>query len=615
MADRAEWKSKTGFLLAAIGSAIGLGNIWRFPYIAYRNGGGAFLVPYFVALFIVGVPLLMLEFGLGHHFRRAFPQSLRQVHPRFAWIGWWSVSFVMFGIVAYYGVVIAWCGNYLIYSVTQPWGELSQVNTFFDESFLAAFENGVPFAVYSETDGFQFGRFNVWIVLSLAIIWFLNWLITHRELRHGVELANRIFIPVLVIITIILVIWSWNFEGAQAGRELYLRPDWSRVFEPNTWIDAFSQIFFTLSLGFGIMVAYASYLPKDADIPTSAFLAAIGNCLFSLVAGFAVFSAAGLLAFDRGIELERLDDLTERIERLEQVAPAAAVNGDGSATELADLREQYAARQQFENQMSSFGLVFKTYPAIITRMGSVAGPIFGVLFFLSLLVAGISSSISIIEAFMAALIDEYNWNRKRLAGGLCLCGFLCGLVFCSQAGLFWLDLVDHFITTYGLVLVAICEALIVGWLFPAHRLRSHLDEYHVFRFGRTFSVAMRLLITAILMLTWFGLSRYQPDSVASAIGRFLLVGSGIVLWIHEHWLDFNIRLVIPALLVFLLDQALLAETQSPYGGYPMQAVLVIGLGWLLGTLAIGIGLNLLASRTDETRDSSESHHAESKRDN
>lgn len=96
------------FLAGSIGSAIGLGNIWRFPYIAYRNGGGAFLVPYLVALFIVGVPLLMLEFGLGHHFRRAFPQALGRVHARFSWIGWWSVSFVMFGIVAYYGVVIAW---------------------------------------------------------------------------------------------------------------------------------------------------------------------------------------------------------------------------------------------------------------------------------------------------------------------------------------------------------------------------------------------------------------------------------------------------------------------------------------------------------------------------
>ncbi len=590
MGNRGEWKSSTGFILAALGSAIGLGNIWRFPYIAYRNGGGAFLIPYLVALFVVGIPLMMLEFGLGHHFRRAFPQALQRIHPRFAWIGWWSVSFVMFGIVTYYGPVIAWCGIYLVYAFTQPWGELSAVNSYFDESFLGAFEQGVPFAIYSKAGGFALGQFNPWIIGSLAAVWLLNWMITRRELQRGVELANRIFIPTLVVITLTLVAWSWNFEGAAAGRELYLNPDWSRVFEPQTWIDAFSQIFFTLSLAFGIMVAYASYLPRDTDIPTSAFLAAIGNCLFSLVAGFAVFAAIGLLAREQAIDLASGRELPQQLELLQtRVAEGEATELDRQ--NLNALRQQAADFKQFESQMSSFGLVFKTYPAIITRMGPISGPLFGALFFLSLVVAGISSSISIVEAFMAALIDQFGWKRERIAAALCLTGFLGGVVFCSQAGLFWLDLVDHFITTYGLVLVAICEALIVGWLFPAQRLRSHLDEHHVFRFGRAFSVAMRLLITAMLMLTWLGLARYQPDSIASAIGRFAIVGSGIILWIDRHWLDFNIRIVIPALLILLFDQALLTEVRAPYGDYPLPAVLGIGLGWLLATLVIGVALS------------------------
>lgn len=594
MADRAQWRSTTGFLFAALGSAIGLGNIWRFPYIAYRNGGGAFLIPYFVALLVVGIPLLMLEFGLGHHFRRAFPQCLGRIHPRFTWIGWWAVSFVMFGIVAYYGVVIAWCGNYLVFSFTQPWGELSKVNTFFDESFTGTVVNGAAFSFYNEEDGFELGRFNGWVVASLAMIWIANWLITRRQLQRGVELANRVFIPALVVITLMLVAWSWNFAGAAAGRDLYLTADWSRVFESQTWIDAFSQIFFTLSLAFGIMVAYASYLPREADIPTSAFLAAVGNCIFSLVAGLAVFAAIGLLAHEQGIDLPQIDSLTSRIEQLE-AAQASETADPGDPQELENLRTQFAQYEQFEAQMSSFGLVFKTYPAIITQMGPLAGPLFGALFFLSLLIAGISSSISIIEAFLSALVDQFGWSRERITPVLCAGGFGCGLVFCSQAGLFWLDIVDHFITTYGLVLVAICEALIVGWFFPATRLRSHLDEHHVFRLRKTLSGAMRLLITAILLLTWLGLARYQDDSVASAIGRFFLIGGGVMLWIDEHWLDFNIRLVIPALLIFLFDRALLEEIIQPYGGYPTWAVLCIGLGWLAGTLAIGVVLSLIRS--------------------
>lgn len=598
MNSRPEWQTKTGFLLAALGSAIGLGNIWRFPYIAYRNGGGAFLVPYLVALFIVGVPLLMLEFGLGHHFRRAFPQSLQRIHSRFSWIGWWSVSFVMFGIVGYYGVVIAWCAAYLVFSVTQPWGELAAVNNYFDESFLGAFENGQPFAIYNAEEGFRFGRFNGWIVGSLATVWALNLIITRRELQRGVELANRIFIPALVCITLVLVIWSWGFEGAAAGRAIYLRPDWSQVFEAQTWIDAFSQIFFTLSLGFGIMVAYASYLPRDTDIPTSAFLAAIGNCLFSLVAGFAVFAAIGLLAHEQGVDLVGMKQLEARIESLESAAAKEELPAELAET-LETLKEEQRVGAAFEQQMRSFGLVFKTYPAIITKMGPVAGPVFGGLFFLSLIVAGVSSAISIVEAFLSALADQFGWARDRCAAVLCCFGFLCGLVFCCQAGLFWLDLVDHFITTYGLVLVAICEVLIVGWLFPAHRLRSHLDQYHVFRFGKTFSVAMRLLITSILMLIWLGLAFYHPESLASAIGRFAVVAGGIILWIDEHWLDFNIRIVIPALLIFLLDQALLEEVRAPYSGYPIPALVCIGLGWLLGTLLIGLILSQIPSKVDD----------------
>ncbi|MCR9296157.1 MAG: sodium-dependent transporter [bacterium] len=585
MSQRGQWQSKTGFVLAALGSAIGLGNIWRFPYIAYRNGGGAFLVPYFVALFIVGVPLLMLEFGLGHRFRRGFPQALHQIHPRFSWLGWWSISFVMFGIAAYYGPVIAWCGIYLIYSFTQPWGNVAGVNDFFDEKFLGAFSDGVPFSIYSAEDGFHFGQFQPGVVLALAAIWLLNWWITRRELQRGVELANRIFIPVLVAITLVLVIWSWSFQGAMEGRQLYLQPQWSQVFEARTWIDAFTQIFFTLSLGFGVMAAYASYLPKDADIPTSSFLIAIGNCAFSLVAGLAVFSAIGMLAHERGIDLQAM-----------RASPAAVSSEQAVDAEAQQRAAQLAA---FESQMGSFGLLFKTYPAIITQMGP-AGPIFGGLFFLSLVVAGISSTISIVEAFMAALHDQFGWHRKYLSPALCAIGFAGGVIYCNQSGLFWLDLVDHFLTTYGLVIVAICEALIVGWLLPARRLRSHLDEHHVFRFGNTISFLMRLMITGVLMLTWWGLASYQPESVASAVGRLLVVGSVVILWLDRHWLDFNIRIVIPALLIFLLDQALVAEVSQAYGGYPPMAIWCIGLGWFVATLMVGILFTLLA-KTSEPR--------------
>ena len=123
---RGEWKTNTGFLLAAIGSAVGLGNIWRFPYVAYENGGGAFLIPYVIALFTAGIPILMLELSLGNKKRASAPLAFSKIDPKWEWLGWWSVTFVMFGIVLYYIVVIAWCVNYIFFAVFQSWGKRHQ---------------------------------------------------------------------------------------------------------------------------------------------------------------------------------------------------------------------------------------------------------------------------------------------------------------------------------------------------------------------------------------------------------------------------------------------------------------------------------------------------------
>ena len=335
-------------------------------------------------------------------------------------------------------------------------------------------------------------------------------------------------------------------------------------------------------------------VPLGVDIPTNAFLAATGNCAFSVFGGLAVFAAIGLLAKAEGIDLAGMDTVSTETTVLEETLESG--HRPLTETETARLRtlqETQARNAQFEKQMSSLGLVFKTYPAIITQMGDVAGRIFGVLFFLSLVVAGVSSSISIVEAFLCALSDEFGWERPRVSAVLCASGFCLGLVFCTQAGLFWLDLVDHFITTYALVLVAICESLIVGWMFTTRKLRTHLDEHRNFRFGRWFNIAMRTLITALLLLTWLGLSRFEEAPVGAGIGRFFVVAGGVILWMDEHWLDFDIRIVVPALLIFLLDQALMKEVAAPYGGYHINAVLVVGIGWLLGTLAIGAGLSLV----------------------
>jgi len=381
-----------GFILAAIGSAVGLGNIWRFSYLCYKNGGGAFLIPYATALLVVGIPLMILELGIGHRMRGSAPLSLAKIDKKWEWCGWWAVLFVMYGIMMYYSVVIAWCLSYVFFSFDLSWG--SDPNNFFFKEYLQLSEG--PFDI---------GNFRFPIILSLLGVWFLSWLIVYFGVVKGVERANKIFMPLLFGLIVVLVIWSVNLKGAAEGIAVYLKPNFTLLKNPQIWIDAFTQIFFTLSLGFGIMIAYASYLPKKAEIVKDAYIICIGNCLFSFVAGFAVFGTLGYMAYATG-------------------QPVSEV-----------VKE-------------SVGLAFVAYPQSISLMPGFAS-VFGILFFSSLVIAGISSAISIVEAFASAIIDKFHYARKSVVTFICVTGFIGSVIFTANSGLYWLDIADHFITHHG----------------------------------------------------------------------------------------------------------------------------------------------------------------------
>ncbi len=163
---RGHWHTRTGFLLAAIGSAVGLGNIWRFPYICYKNGGGAFLIPYFIALVMVGIPIMILEQGLGHRFQASAPLACRMANKRWEMLGWWPIVFVMFGIMLYYCVVISWCVNYLVLSFDLGWG--ADTSDFFHKSFLGL------------TSGpFEIGDTRTQIAYASLGVWAITWVIVY----------------------------------------------------------------------------------------------------------------------------------------------------------------------------------------------------------------------------------------------------------------------------------------------------------------------------------------------------------------------------------------------------------------------------------------------------
>lgn len=479
--DRGSWKSRTGFLLAIIGSAIGLGNIWRFPYLAYKNGGGAFLIPYTIALLTVGIPLMILELGVGHKFRASAPLAFSRIGRRWEFLGWWIAVYIFVGIQFYYCLILSWCLNYLKFAFGLEWGP--NTSSFFDNSFL-----GLTSHPYS------LGGFNWSIVLGLAIVWLINWWIVSRGIRRGIEVANKIFMPVLFIITIILVVWSVNLPGAGIGIKAYLTPDFSRLSDPGIWTDAFAQIFFSLSVALGIIIAYASYLPQKTNIKTNALITCFSNCGYSFFAGFAVFSTLGYMSFASG-------------------KPISEVVKGGP------------------------GLAFVTYPETINLL-PFGQKIFGVLFFAALLFAGISSSISIFESSISSFMDKFGWSRKRVTGTMSLIGFLGGLIFAMGSGLYWLDLVDHFIMNMSLLTVGFFEAVVIGWVYKASKLRAHINEV---------------------------------DPSGKVLGK---------------WWEYVVAIWIPLVLGILIVLEVYSRVTEPYSGYSWYFVIPVGFGWIVMNLAI-----------------------------
>lgn len=438
---RDQWGSKLGFIISAIGSAVGLGNIWRFPYVAYSNGGGAFLIPYFFAIFTAGIPLLILEYGMGHKYKGSTPLAMARVNKKWEWLGWWP-TISAFIILCYYSMILSWAINYLRFSFTRGWGNDS--NSFFHNDFL-----------HLTSSPFDFGGI-VWpIFIGIAIIWLINWTICYKGIKGGIEKVNKVLLPMLIIIMVVIAIRGVTLEGASLGLNTLFTPDWSKVLEPKVWIAAYGQVFFSLSLAMGIMITYSSYLPKETDINNSAFMTAFANCGFEFLCAIAVFGILGYMANVQGV----------------------------SVSEVAS---------------SGVGLAFIVFPEVFSAMGSW-GIILGVLFFACLIFAGITSTVSLTEAVSAPFVDKFGWKRNKVITVFCLIGFSTSLLFASGAGLYLLDIIDNFINNYGIVVVGLLEVTLVGWILKPYIIREHTNDISYFRIGKWWDVTVKYLTPAILV--------------------------------------------------------------------------------------------------------------------
>ena len=467
--QRGAFSSRKVFILAAIGSAVGLGNIWRFPYVAYENGGGAFIIPYLVALLTAGLPFLLLDYGLGHRYRGSAPLSFRRAHPAAEGLGWWQVA-ICFVIAVYYAAVIAWAARYTLFSFDKAWGD--DPEGFLFGSYLQAGDPGVGL------------DFVTGVTVPLVLVWVAVLVIMALGVQKGIGATAMFFIPVLFVAFLALVVVALTLDGAAVGLDALFTPNWDALTETSVWVAAFGQIFFSLSVGFGIMITYASYVGRRSDMTGSGLVVGFANSGFELLAGIGVFAALGFMATAAGTSVDK-------------------VATDG------------------------LGLAFVAFPAIISE--APAGALIGVLFFGSLVIAGLTSLVSVIEVVISAVRDKFEMSRVGASMAVGVPAAVISIVLLgTTTGVYVLDIVDHFINRFGILLVAVVSMLAMSWVFrKTSLLRTHLN---------------------------------RDGSVQIGV-----------------WWQWLIGLFAPAALTFILVKEVMADIETPYEGYPTW--MLNSLGW------------------------------------
>ncbi|MEO1054596.1 MAG: sodium-dependent transporter [Bacteroidota bacterium] len=412
--ERGQWGSKFGFIMAAAGSAVGLGNIWRFPYITGENGGGAFVFVYILCVVLIGAPLLFNEMALGRFSGKNPIGAFQSTGGNKFWIimgGLLALS-VSFFVLSYYGVIAGWTIGYI---------------------FKTLFEIDMTFDAFRANPTYIIPLFGFFIIVTVIIVL--------GGVSGGIEKASKILMPVLLVLVLLVIARSVTLEGAGEGLKYYLIPDFSKI-DGGVVLAALGQAFFSMSVGWGIMITYGSYLPKNTSIVSGGLWVGFMDAGIALMGGLMVFPA--VFAFGK--------DPTE-----------------GTI------------------------LVFQVLPEIFSSMPA-GGKIVGAIFFLLLCIAALTSAISMLEVPASYFIDNKKWNRKKAAWVVGILAFIVGVpsalsnggmefftdmeltVFGGNVKTGFLDIMDYIFGTFFIVIVALMTSLYTGWVLGLDKLVSEIEQ-------------------------------------------------------------------------------------------------------------------------------------------
>ncbi|CAG9801949.1 unnamed protein product [Chironomus riparius] len=455
--ERESWDSKMTFILATIGYAVGLGNVWRFPYLAQKNGGGAFLVPYWIMLFIQGLPIFFLELAIGQRLRKGAIGVWNEVSPYLGGIGI-SSAIVSFIVALYYNTIIGWCLIYLFHSFENPlpWSEcpvhLNPNMTYYYEKEC---NDSSPTQYYwyrstlmSSPSVNEPEQFNFPIGIALIVAWTLIYLC----MVQGITESGKVVYITAIFPYVVLIIFFFRgitLKGATDGIAHLFTPKWEILLDPVVWLEAGTQVFFSLGLAFGGLIAFSSYNPANNNCFRDALLVSFTNCGTSMFAGVVVFSIIGFKA---------------------TAAYDACVERNDTKNEKCDLQAELS------NSASGTGLAFIIFTEAINQFPGKQ--LWAVLFFLMLFTLGIDSQFGTLEGVISSLVDMKlfpNLPKEKITLILCVsCGAL-SITFANGAGSYIFQLMDSFAGSYTLLIIAFFECVGVSYVYGLRRFADDIE--------------------------------------------------------------------------------------------------------------------------------------------
>ncbi|XP_035800300.1 sodium- and chloride-dependent GABA transporter 2-like isoform X1 [Amphiprion ocellaris] len=499
--DRGQWANKLEFLLAVAGTLVGLGNLWRFPYLCYKNGGGAFLIPYVLFLLACGIPMFLLETAMGQYTSQGCITCWRHFCPLFEGIGYATQVVIAYAAVSYI-VIQAWAFFYLFssFSAEVPWAscrnawnteacvEFDKTNA--SSNWTAAANATTPATEFWErrvlgiSQGIeQIGTLRWDLALCLLLAWILCYFCVWKGVRStGKVVYFTATFPYLMLV--VLLARGLTLPGAMDGLAFYLYPDPTRLVDPQVWMDAGAQVLFSFGICQGSLTALGSYNQFNNDCYKDTFVLCLVNGGSSFVAGFAIFSVLGFMSYEQGLPISEV-----------------AASGQKTPT-LAETRRP--------------GLAFIAYPRAVAMMP--LPQLWAICFFIMVILLGADTQFVSLECLMTSVTDMFPtvfrraYRRELLL--LCLCSvcFFLGLLLVTEGGLYFLQLFDHYVCSgNNLLLLSVCQSIAIGWIYGADRLYDNIEDMIGYRPWPLMKICWLYITPAVCLGTFvFSVAKYKP---------------------------------------------------------------------------------------------------------